>query len=101
MIELPTAIPDFEVLLALEPEELGAKMLFLRKRTEPMFNLATLRGELWSQSLCDRPQYSPNLAAFPMKFTVEIVDRLQIFHMRRDGGGAHSRQFPGLGELGL
>src|ERR1700730_7921350 len=60
MIELPTAIPDFEVLLALEPEELGAKMLFLlRKRTEPMFNLATLRGELWSQS-SDRPQYSPN-----------------------------------------
>jgi uncharacterized protein (TIGR02391 family) len=61
MIELPTAIPDFEVLLALEPEELGAKMLFLlRKRTEPMFNLATLRGEFWSQSLSDRPQYSPN-----------------------------------------
>ena len=60
MIELPTAIPGVEVLLALEPEELGAKMLFLlRKRTEPMFNLATLRGELWSQSLSDRP-HSPN-----------------------------------------
>jgi hypothetical protein len=47
MIELPTAIPDFEVLLALEPEELGAKMLFLlRTRTEAMFNLVTLREEL-------------------------------------------------------
>jgi len=62
MIELPTAIPDFEVLLALEPEELGAKMLFLlRSRTDAaMFNLVNLRGELWSQSLCGRPQYSPN-----------------------------------------
>jgi uncharacterized protein (TIGR02391 family) len=62
MIELPTAIPDFEVLLALEPEELGAKMLFLlRSRTDAaMFNLVTLRGELWSQSLCGRLQYSPN-----------------------------------------
>jgi uncharacterized protein (TIGR02391 family) len=61
MIELPTVIPDVEVLLALEPEELGAKMLFLlRSRTERMFNLATLREELWSQSLSDRPQYSPN-----------------------------------------
>jgi hypothetical protein len=58
MIKLPTAIPDFEVLLALEPEELGAKMLFLlRSRTEAMFNLATLRGELWSQSLSGWPQY--------------------------------------------
>src|SRR5437870_3989200 len=61
MIELPTAIPDFEVLLALEPEELGAKMLFLlRSRTEAMFNTVNLREELWSQSLCGRPQYSPN-----------------------------------------
>jgi hypothetical protein len=59
MIELPTAIPDFEVLLALEPEELGAKMLFLlRSRPDAMFNMVTLREELWSQS--DRPQYSPN-----------------------------------------
>ena len=61
MIELPTVIPDVEVLLTLEPEELGAKMLFLlRSRTERMFNLATLREELWSQSLSDRPQYSSN-----------------------------------------
>jgi hypothetical protein len=28
MLELPTAIPDVEVLLALEPEELAGKMLF-------------------------------------------------------------------------
>ncbi|WP_281493046.1 hypothetical protein [Niveispirillum cyanobacteriorum] len=29
MIELPRLIPDVETLLALEPEELGAKILFL------------------------------------------------------------------------
>jgi hypothetical protein len=29
MIELPTAIPNVEVLLALEPEELAGKILFL------------------------------------------------------------------------
>ncbi len=35
MIELPTAIPDPDVLLALEPEELAAKILFLiRGRTD-------------------------------------------------------------------
>ena len=47
MIELPTAIPDVDVLLALEPEELAAKVLFLlRKRQEAMFNLGNLRMEL-------------------------------------------------------
>jgi len=29
MFELPTTIPDAEIPLALEPEELGAKLLFL------------------------------------------------------------------------
>ena len=36
MIELTRAIPDADVLLALEPEELAAKLLFLlRKRSFP------------------------------------------------------------------
>lgn len=44
MIELLTAIPDVDVLLALEPEELAAKMLFLlRRRPETSFNLGNLR----------------------------------------------------------
>jgi hypothetical protein len=35
MYELQSEIPDFSLLLALEPEELAAKMLFLwRKRGE-------------------------------------------------------------------
>jgi hypothetical protein len=63
MIELPRAIPDVEVLLALEPEELGAKLLFLaRKRTEAltehgaMFHPENMIHELWNQSLSGNPQ---------------------------------------------
>lgn len=50
MIELVTAIPDPDMLLALEPEELGAKMLFLiRGRFDAAkFNIGTLRTELWN-----------------------------------------------------
>ena len=52
MYELATAIPDPQMLLTLEPEELGAKMLFLlRKRQERTnqtsdFHLSNLLGEL-------------------------------------------------------
>jgi uncharacterized protein (TIGR02391 family) len=50
VIELPRIIPDADVLLALEPEELGAKLLFLlRKRAfqRNMFLPENLNGELW------------------------------------------------------
>ena len=59
MIELPKAIPDYDTLLALEPEELGAKMLFLiRGRSDAaMFNIGTLRTELWNTNACGWPQY--------------------------------------------
>lgn len=59
MLELPNAIPDVDVLLALEPEELAGKMLFLlRARAQNgMFHVGTLRSELWSQALSGRPQY--------------------------------------------
>lgn len=47
MLELPTAIPDVDVLLALEPEELAAKVIFLlRARPDAQFNLGNLRMEL-------------------------------------------------------
>lgn len=53
MYELIQAIPDPEVLLALEPEELGAKLLFLvRKRlrfTTETFHPGNLSSELWNQ----------------------------------------------------
>jgi uncharacterized protein (TIGR02391 family) len=50
MYELARGLPDVEVLLALEPEELGAKLLFLlRKRTfqRNMFMPGSLNAELW------------------------------------------------------
>lgn len=49
MKELLTEIPDVAVLLALEPLELAAKMLFfMRARGDPMFNTSMLRSELTS-----------------------------------------------------
>jgi uncharacterized protein (TIGR02391 family) len=49
MRELLTEIPDVEVLLALEPEELAGKVLFLlRRRQESQFHFGNLRSELVS-----------------------------------------------------
>ena len=52
MRELIAAIPDVEALLALEPEELGAKLLFLirarQKQREEMFTLMGMASELWA-----------------------------------------------------
>ena len=44
----------------MEPEELGAKILFLiRSRSDAgMFNLPNLRDELWGPNYSSRPQYS-------------------------------------------
>ena len=48
MLELATAIPDPDVLLALEPEELAAKMLFLlRERDLNIFGMRDIRSGLW------------------------------------------------------
>jgi len=50
MYELTHVIPDANVLLALEPEELGAKLLFLlRRRNIPndMFMPSNLMAEIW------------------------------------------------------
>src|SRR5262249_32263636 len=53
MYELAQAVPDADVLLALEPEELGAKLLFLlrrRKFQRDMFTSSNLFGELWPRT---------------------------------------------------
>ncbi len=53
MYELAQAIPDVEMLLAFEPEELGARLLFLlRKRTlqRNTFLISSLTKELWPTS---------------------------------------------------
>jgi uncharacterized protein (TIGR02391 family) len=67
MYELPREIPDVSLLLALEPEELGAKVLFFLKRrlgsygqspSNGQFNIGNLEGELWqSSSNPNQPQY--------------------------------------------
>ena len=48
MRDLATAIPDVAVLLALEPEELGAKLLFLVKAQQGagMFHPGQMQDEL-------------------------------------------------------
>jgi uncharacterized protein (TIGR02391 family) len=66
MYELTQAIPHVDVLLALEPEELGAKLLFLlRKRSfqRNMFLPANLNAELWPSVLLPGQQtpYSSTL----------------------------------------
>jgi uncharacterized protein (TIGR02391 family) len=64
MIELPRDIPDIQVLLALEPEELGAKMLFLMRARGGWFNSKALIDEPWSgQLLAGRPQYPESVKA--------------------------------------
>jgi uncharacterized protein (TIGR02391 family) len=71
MNELVQSIPDPEVLLALEPEELGAKLLFLlrkRFRFPDKFHPGNLMNELWNQAL--RPgQQLP----YPMERVDEIT----------------------------
>lgn len=58
MRQLIQTIPDPDLLLALEPEELAAKMLFLfRQRDEPMFHLGNLQGELWGFSSSGQASY--------------------------------------------
>src|ERR1700728_2789590 len=59
MYELPREIP-IELLLALEPEELAAKMLlWMRNRNERMYRLGNLESELW------QPSSNPNQPRYP------------------------------------
>jgi uncharacterized protein (TIGR02391 family) len=53
MIGLPQAVPDPDVLLAMEPEELGAKLLFLLRKeaNRAPFVLSNFLLELWPYNL--------------------------------------------------
>ena len=53
MIGLPQAVPDPDVLLAMEPEELGAKLLFLLRKeaNRAPFILSNFFLELWPYNL--------------------------------------------------
>jgi uncharacterized protein (TIGR02391 family) len=61
VLQLFQTMPDPEVLLALEPEELAAKMIFLIRQREgtSMFNVGSLRNELWTKNL-GQPLYPVN-----------------------------------------
>lgn len=50
MRAIASAIPDVEVLLALEPEELGSRMLFLLRKEQWPFFLGNLIDALWHNS---------------------------------------------------
>jgi len=55
---LSAAIPDPAVLLALEPEELGAKMLFiLRTAGSGKFHPGNMLGDLWRDNAAGHPSY--------------------------------------------
>jgi hypothetical protein len=58
MRELIAAIPDVEALLALEPEELGAKLLFLirarQEQREEMFSLVGMASSFGRSLLSAR-----------------------------------------------
>jgi|HubBroStandDraft_5_1064220.scaffolds.fasta_scaffold189325_2 hypothetical protein len=45
------AIPDAEVFLSLEPEELGAKLLFIAKQHGDMFSLIGFEHEIWEAEM--------------------------------------------------
>ncbi|MCP5080259.1 MAG: TIGR02391 family protein [Alphaproteobacteria bacterium] len=59
MWQLPKTIKDPDVLLALEPEELAATMLFLIKRAyrDEKFHPGTMQRELWDKPSPARPKY--------------------------------------------
>lgn len=72
MLELPKEIPDVQVLLALEPEELAAKLLFLvRKQVaglieeRAMFHPGQLLDHLFDERIKDHPKY-------PIQFRFEV-----------------------------
>jgi len=54
------AIPDVEVLLRLEPEELGAKLLFIAKQYRDMFSMTGLEQPIWEAEMRGQPTYPRN-----------------------------------------
>jgi uncharacterized protein (TIGR02391 family) len=54
------AIPDVNVFLALEPEELGAKLLFLAKECQGMFWPSGFENEIWEAETRQQPTYPRN-----------------------------------------
>jgi uncharacterized protein (TIGR02391 family) len=85
MRELLTVIPDVEVLVALEPEELGAKLLFLmreRQQPDPQQRIFTPDGtasELWAADGRAGQHWStaPGTREYPRQHQEEILQALR------------------------
>jgi hypothetical protein len=61
MRELPALMPDVDAFLALTPEELAAKMLFLmRERGRADYHRDSLQDELWGSIGASAPSYPKN-----------------------------------------
>jgi uncharacterized protein (TIGR02391 family) len=54
------AIPDVDVFLSLEPEELGAKLLFIAKEQGGMFSLVGFDNGIWEAEMHRQPTYPRN-----------------------------------------
>lgn len=57
MLQLPQVIPDPDLLLALEPEELATKLLFLLRQRGEMFHPGGLQNELCGDPSRGQPGY--------------------------------------------
>ena len=57
------AIPDVDVFLSLEPEELGAKLLFIAKQHRDMFSLIGFEQQIWEAEMRGQPTYPRNRKA--------------------------------------
>ncbi len=60
---IPDVIPDVNVFLSLEPEELGAKLLFIAKQREDMFSQVGFEQEIWEAAMRGQPTYPRNQKA--------------------------------------
>ena len=82
MFELPNAIPDINDLLSLEPEELGAKLLFLMRRrvqdrTHPYSGNGMLHcGSMQSEPFSDHPfgNFRPYPASMRAQFELAFAE---------------------------
>ena len=57
MSAIVQAIPDVEVFLGLEPEELGAKLLFIAQRESDLFSLIGFEQGIWEAEQRGQPTY--------------------------------------------
>lgn len=57
------AIPDVDVFLSLEPEELGARLLFLAKQRNGIFYPSSFETEIWEAEMRRQPTYPRNRRA--------------------------------------